>query len=111
MITGGGTNVTTVPTTQVFIPPQEVVLASSRPTQVFTPPATATVVRTTHVFAPPARSSTGNLPFTGSNVALGLVAGFALMCGGALILVRRREDELEQALDRQASALEALTRR
>lgn len=101
-----------VPTTQVFTPPQEIIL-SSQPAQVFTPPAATPtqVVQTRPVgtFTPPARS--GNLPFTGANTALGLIAGFALICSGALLLVRRRNDALALAVAEQESALRALARR
>jgi len=97
------------PPTHVFIPPQEIVLNSSRPTQVFTP--SARVTRAHGGTNPTATTSIGNLPFTGSQVGLGLVAGFALLCGGALLLVRREAGELERALDHQAAALEELTER
>jgi LPXTG-motif cell wall-anchored protein len=115
VVGGGGT--VAVPSTQTFTPPQEIILRSSTPTtQVFTPPATRTVTRTVVVhtgtptvvsqqtFTPP---RTSNLPFTGSNVALGLIAGIALVCGGGFLLVRRR-DELGEALEHQAAALDRL---
>ena len=116
-VVGGGTTV--VPSTQVFTPPQEIVLRSATPTQVFTPSTPKTVVVRSStpapsVFTPPraaaVTSGAGNLPFTGSNVAFGLIAGVALLCAGGLILLRRREGELAWALDHQASALDRLTR-
>jgi LPXTG-motif cell wall-anchored protein len=116
VVNGGGT--VAVPSTQVFSPPQEIILRSSTPTtQRFTPPATRivrqtvvvrpsspTVVSAPQTFTPP---RTSNLPFTGSNVALGLIAGIALLCGGGFLLVRRR-DELGEALEHQAAALDRL---
>ena len=109
----GGTVViggSAVPITQVFSPPKEIILNSQSPSQVFTPPAvtrTTRVVRTV-IYTPPPRS--GNLPFTGTNTALGLIAGFALICGGGLLLLRRRDELLDRALAEQASALRALIR-
>jgi LPXTG-motif cell wall-anchored protein len=45
------------------------------------------------------------------NTTLGLIVGFGLVCGGALLLVRRRDEALDRALAEQASALVALTSR
>lgn len=128
-VVGGGTTGGTSGTsgTQVFTPPQEIILQSAQPTQVYTPPATTvvrnvytpartvyttprTVYTTRSVYTPPVVASSGNLPFTGSNVAAGLIAGLVLVLGGALILVRRRGGELAKALDHQVAALRALNR-
>jgi len=111
------------PVTQIFRPPQEIILSTQRPAvQVFHPPrvvyrsapthvvytsAPARVVRTV-VYTPPAVKR-GNLPFTGVRTVLGLIVGFALVCSGGLLLVRRR-DEVEQALEQQAAALRSLSR-
>ena len=47
----------------------------------------------------------------GLNTAVGLILGFALMCGGALLLARRRDWVLQRTLDEQSVALAEFARR
>lgn len=113
MVAGQPVATEVVPSTQVFTPPQVLLTAP----QVFTPPQRTvtpqftpprTVIRTTTPtrFLPPRAPRRGRLPFTGIEVPLGLVAGFALLGSGALLLARRRrEEQALAALEHQAAKL------